>query len=222
MTRVLVLALVFSCGLGACAFNRKQAHHTARPRLEEASAPSTWLALAVHDQRQEVISGEKEPRFVGISRGGYGNPFDVTTESGAPFADDVATSIASGLTAAGFRVTVVPLSHATDPAQAVAKLRAAGASRLLLVRIDRWKTDAYWTTGLDFDVQATVMDDQGAVLGKAVQHGKDAIGGSGSSADAAAVQALETKLELLLNAPKIQGVLQQAPEAVAGAAVPKS
>ncbi|MEY4510072.1 MAG: hypothetical protein RLZZ450_2194 [Pseudomonadota bacterium] len=76
------------------------------------------------------------------------------------------------------------------------------------------------TTGLDFDLTATVTDSEGNVLGRAVQHGHEAIGGAGSSGDRAAVQALETKLELLLNAPKIQRALGQAP-AVASADAPR-
>jgi hypothetical protein len=42
------------------------------------------LAVAVHDERSEVASGDKNPAFVGLLRGGYGNPMDVRTASGAP------------------------------------------------------------------------------------------------------------------------------------------
>lgn len=220
MTR-LIFALVLACGLSACAFGRQHALHTARPRLEEAADKGAWVALAVHDQRKEIISGEKEPDFVGLSRGGYGNPFDVTTENDGPLAQNVAESMKNGLQAAGFRATVVLVAHSRSPAQVHSKLSAVGASRLLLVRIDRWKSDAYMTTGLDFDLTAAVMDREGNVLGRAVQHGHDAIGGAGSSGDRGAVQALETKLELLLNSPKIQSALGQAPPAIAEAHAPR-
>ncbi|MEY4510071.1 MAG: hypothetical protein RLZZ450_2193 [Pseudomonadota bacterium] len=137
MTRSLIVALLLSCGLSACAFGRQQALHTARPRLEEAAPKGAWVALAVHDQRKEITSGEKDPDFVGLSRGGYGNPFDVTTKNEAPLAQDVAESMKNGLQAAGFRVSVVLVAHSRSTKQAVAKLSAAGANRLLLLRIDK-------------------------------------------------------------------------------------
>jgi hypothetical protein len=88
---------------------------------------------------------------------------------------------------------------------------------LLLIRIDRWKSDAYFAMDLDFDLEATLLDASGNVLGRSMEHGREAIGGSGRSANAGAVQALEAKLELLLNSPKIQQALQGAPATGAGA-----
>jgi hypothetical protein len=54
-----------ACGL------RRQAHHTANPRLEHV-ASTTSVAVAVQDRRKEVVTGDKEANFVGLLRSGFG------------------------------------------------------------------------------------------------------------------------------------------------------
>lgn len=46
-------------------------------------------AVAVQDRRPYVLDGDKDADFVGIQRGGFGNPFDVITTSGRPLARHV-------------------------------------------------------------------------------------------------------------------------------------
>ena len=50
------------------------------------------VAVCVADERPYVLSGEKPGSFVGLLRGGFGNPFDINTTSGEPMASDITTS----------------------------------------------------------------------------------------------------------------------------------
>jgi hypothetical protein len=102
MKRAVVAALVFAFGASACVLS-KQAHDTASPRFEHAAASTTLIAVGVDDNRKEVVSGDKEASFVGFWRSGSGISHDVNTKSDAPFANDVATSLARGLQQAGYR-----------------------------------------------------------------------------------------------------------------------
>lgn len=68
------------------------------------------VAVATHDQRPYVVGGNKKPNFVGLSRGGYGNPFDVVTVSGNPLADGFSESISRSLAARGFKTSTPGLS----------------------------------------------------------------------------------------------------------------
>jgi hypothetical protein len=78
------------------------------PQIAASQARS--FAVGVQDRRPYVISGNKDEHFVGLSRGGYGNPFDVTTASGKALADEFAGAIANGLRRNDASVTVVRIT----------------------------------------------------------------------------------------------------------------
>lgn len=222
--RLLFLSLLVASSASACAVGREQAFHTTSIQVSRSSSRSS-VAIAVHDLRGEVVTGDKEPDFVGLSRGGYGNPFDVTTASGAPLAEDFARTIARGLEAAGHRVQVVPIAHGVAPDQALAKLSHTRADCLLLVHIKRWKSDTYQTTGLEYDLEVVALDERAKPRGRARQHGRDYVGSSfwnpGAQAEAAIPKIFAQKLEALLNDPKIARARRAAPQ-TAQAARPQS
>jgi len=80
--------LLISLMIGGCAFGRKQDYLQARPVLEYTS--KVRLAVGVQDRRPYILDHDKDEDFVGLQRGGYGNPFDVSTNSNLPLADDMA------------------------------------------------------------------------------------------------------------------------------------
>src|SRR5262245_2078883 len=123
------ITVTFACALATagCAFGRHHAYHLANPHM--AHRGSLSVALAVLDQREPVVSGAKGPDFVGLSRGGFGNTFDIGTASRQPLADDFATSIGRGLEGAGHRVIPVRLSGGMSAAQVQDALLGARAER---------------------------------------------------------------------------------------------
>lgn len=66
-----LLGLVFAAGLvSGCAVGQKidySQQYSSIPTI----AKGTTLSLGVQDLRPYVISGKKEPNFVGVQRGGY-------------------------------------------------------------------------------------------------------------------------------------------------------
>ena len=56
-------------------------------------ADNIFVAVASLDQRPTVLRGESPANYVGMQRAGFGNTFNVTTNSGLPFADAVNQSI---------------------------------------------------------------------------------------------------------------------------------
>ena len=80
------LLIVAACAAGGCAVGNTHAYSTilANPTLAGTSA----VNVATHDRRDSVQSGEKSPDFVGLQRGGFGNPFNVKTTGGRPLADE--------------------------------------------------------------------------------------------------------------------------------------
>jgi len=173
------------------------------------------VVVSVHDQRRYVVDGEKTPDFVGLSRGGFGNSFDVTTVSERPLAADVAERIARALTIAGYRATVIQANPKMMSARLLDAMAKSGAPRLVLVQIEEWKSDTYNSTTLAYDVTVRVFDRNKTLLGIATINGRDDLGGSFMNPPAHAKEAVppayKSKLEQLLNDPKIVRALQEAP-----------
>src|SRR5690349_16603822 len=72
----------------------KQSYDEVIPKIEATANRS--IVVATHDQRPYIVSGEAKPEVVGVKRGGFGNPFPVSTASGRPLADDMTQVICNG------------------------------------------------------------------------------------------------------------------------------
>lgn len=207
-------ATILGCvlAISGCAIGRKQAYHDGNPRIPRGSAS---VALVVQDQRPYVLSGAKRTTFVGLQRGGFGNPFDVTTVSGQALADDFVTSIARGLKRAGYRVLPVAVGDRASPAQVQDAMARTGAERGLHFLIQEWKADTQMNTSLHYGVMVRVLDPRGQELGRAVIDGIDTIPGSfmdpAGAAEESVPRAYNHKLQDLLNNPSVVRALAPAP-----------
>jgi hypothetical protein len=122
------------------------------------------IAVTVSDQREYILSGNKEPTFTGLARAGFGEPFDVATESGRNLTEDIAISITSGLNASQIQAQTI----ITEPTLAVESARRqlvqADADRFLHVILHEWKTDTYHSTKLEVNIELVVYGDGEAEL----------------------------------------------------------
>lgn len=172
-----VRAAAFVCiaaVLGGCAFGQKITYSDTVADVEASGNKS--VAVATLDQRPYVITGDKKPSFVGLSRGGYGNPFDVLTVSGAPLADEFSASISRSLSERGFKSSVVKVAASQSRRATIDQLRGAGAERLVLISLKEWKSDKYMRTSLIYDVTVKVFDTAGEELATASFHGDEVVG----------------------------------------------
>jgi len=103
------------------------------------------------------MSGEKKPDFIGLQRGGFGNPFNVRTASGRPMAAEMHDAIATALQKQGLAVV-----GAKDL-----------APRKMELRVADWKTDAMVYFELRWDLTLEVYDDHGVLLAKSASSGKE-------------------------------------------------
>ena len=194
--------------LGGCAIG-----NTHRYNLGDADLPvksSNSVAVAVVDVRPYVLAGDKAPDFSGLFRGGLGNPFDVTTETGRPLASDLTDSIVSALERKGIQAAAVAVSPKTSNSEAHALLLASGADRCTLLTIREWKSDTYFNTGLTYDMTLEVLAADGTVMASSVLQGHDNLGASGVPADARVhvEKAVKGKLEAIFGAPEVTVALQ--------------
>src|SRR5690606_6842368 len=101
--RIAIMAWALSMAMG-CAVGNKYALEAAP--VAAVSQGQGRVVVSAHDQRPEITGAGRSPNVVGVQRAGFGNPWEVTTNSGHPLATVVATSMAKALKSAGFNVAV--------------------------------------------------------------------------------------------------------------------
>lgn len=168
------------------------------------------VGLMVADKRPYVQSKDKEPSFVGLQRGGFGNPFDVTTTSGAPLASDIAEAVAGGLRKNGYSVQIIEYVSGDGADTWVSVARKNGLSKTIAVTVREWKTDIYMKMTLHYDLEAVVYGADGSVLGRNRMAAVEEVGGAGIGAEKnahTARQALSQKISYLFYHPDIKKAL---------------
>lgn len=197
--------------LGACTGN-KYDYATQTPAFAVRTDDS--VVVAVLDQRPEVLSGDSQPSFVGLQRIALGVPYDVSTESGRPLADDMADMIVRGLAMNDVPVESVGVFASADAAMATEAVLAAGAEKGLIVLLRQWKTDSMFNVDFHYDVMAIVTDNFGYPIATAelVSSPDEQIGGSMLDSIAYASEhvpeASALVLERLINQPNIVAALE--------------
>jgi hypothetical protein len=206
----LCLILLLSLVAGGCAVGNRYAYDTTV--ADTGVRGSAAVAVAVHDERPYVVSGNKTPQFVGMQRGGFGNAFDVTTGSNQALSADMTASLAASLRQSGFKVEAVAVAY-TDSAEQVRKaLMATGAERSVLLTVYEWKSDAMMRMGLDYDLRLSVLGEDGAVLAESQLHGtKEVLGAAPmipSGGGPMVANAFKAKLEQLFADPAVARALR--------------
>jgi hypothetical protein len=167
--------------LGGCAFGRTQDYRLSRPTLQYSSQER--LAVGIQDRRPYILNHDKGENFVGLQRGGYGNPFDVRTASGLPLAEDMTEVLASSLAPAGGVVTPVKISPTMTRAEIIRIFQSNNAEKAILLSLYEWKADTATRTRVIYNSEMEVLDNKGDVLSRKRIQGEDNLGGSFWSLD---------------------------------------
>lgn len=155
-----------------CAFGQV-APVTAPTHFALAVGGGGALAVAVWDQREDVVSGDDKETIVGHQRSLYGIPYAVQNASGRPFAHDFAELIARALRENQREVKVVHVSPFKRESAVIDALVASEAERLLLFKVVEWDADTYSETTLHYDIELSVLDRRGERLTSSSVKGED-------------------------------------------------
>jgi hypothetical protein len=205
-SRFLIIATIAGI-LGGCAFGRTYSYADTPIGLQGVASAGT-VAVGVQDARPYVTSGGKRESFVGLMRGGFGNPFDVTTQSGGPLAVEMRDAIVRALKARGVTAEAAVIQVSDSPASAKRKLEQTKARRLALVAMKEWKSDSMMSTDLHYDVTLTIFDESGNQLATNSIKGMDNLGGLGLSPNEGISRATARKLDTLFDDEKIVAALK--------------
>lgn len=212
-TRTFAVLTLAAAGilLSGCAIGNEYAFDKVAPSL--STKGSGQLAVATVDRRADVVSGENSPNYVGEQRAGFGIPYDVTTDSDRPFADEWTDAVCRALRQSGYDPAANYLPAGATDADAVAALAKSSTGKSILVVLNKWDTDTYNKCELNFDVTFRVLEPSGAVLATKAISGKADLGGSAwnppAHARKAVPEAFGKQIEELLSAPEIASALKQ-------------
>ncbi len=180
----------------------------------QASPPknNTVVAVATLDRRDVIVSGRCPPTYVGMQRGGFGNPWRVNTASGLPLSDDVTTAVSESLVDRGYRAKPVAVSYNLTQQEVKELLFKKEADRSIFIIIRQWESDTYTNIGLTYNMSLMVFGPDQALLAETSVADTRTISGSFWDPPAAAKEkvpeAFKAVLEALLNDPKVIAALQ--------------
>ncbi len=146
-----VLILCAFATLGGCAFGQKIDYRQSTPYLSARS--DTPVEVNVIDERPYVLSGSKNPTYVGTLRALYYNPFNINTLTGNPLSFDLKEAVRTSLEKSSIKAPAAYSTTNADPGQ-----------KLLMLKLREWKSDSYMRTRFDYDITASVLDEHGKEL----------------------------------------------------------
>jgi hypothetical protein len=203
------IAIFASLILSGCA-TFKHTYHDVSPSTTIRTDKS--VAIASLDHREYVRSGRSRPDFVGMLRGGYGNTFDVHTESGRPLSDEFTAAMRGALERNGIQVIVLTTKPTQDSGAVMSSLATTRSDRKLLLTIREWMSDSMINTELGYDLQLTVADGNGKTLATSPHKELRSLGGNlvnaVGHAQSAVNKAFREAVESLLNSPDVAAALK--------------
>ena len=194
--------------LGGCAIGNTHRYDLGDAALEVETDKT--VAVTAVDLRPYVRPDDKDATFVGLMRGGFGNPFNITTDSGRPLAEDLTVSMVAALQKSDVKAQGVTTATGVGESAAREALLKARAERFVLLLIREWKTDTYMNTELINDVALEVLGPGGAKLADKTLKGRETLGGAFVPADVRvnAEKAIKRKLEEAFNDPAVASALR--------------
>jgi hypothetical protein len=198
VTAILTFALIIT----GCAVGNKYDYRNASVSLPVKG--DSEVTLGIIDNRSYVLSGNKKSNFIGLQRGGFNNPFDVTTSSGQPLADDMFIALSRALSDNGFTVAKLYFSSPDSSIIATA-IKDKGMAKNVVLTVTEWKTDVFMNVTLHYDLLLQVVAKDGNTVASNQVQGQEKIGGGGFEGQnsRAAAAAFETKIGRLFNNPEV-------------------
>ncbi|MEM7120249.1 MAG: hypothetical protein AAF563_03160 [Pseudomonadota bacterium] len=205
--RKVLLVLSFAIWVGGCAIGNTQRHDLGDASLDLETEHT--VAVSVVDHRPYIVDGDKDPSFVGLMRAAFGNPWDVTTGSERPLAQDMTTSIVDSMKQKDIDAVAVVVPHSSDNAAARQELLITDADRYVLLVLQEWKSDTYINTAFIYNATLEVLGPTGVPLAEKTLSGRDNLGAAAVPADARidVENAVRQKIEEMLNDPEIVAAL---------------
>jgi hypothetical protein len=196
----------FLLGLSGCGGFGETIDYSGKRSLELQGILPTRVAVVVQDERPYVVDESHSKTFVGVSRSLMGIPYSIHTSSNKNFADDFADIVRASLESEGSAVDVLPSVEKESEEMLISRVREPGRVALIF-KLNDWKTDTYFNTSFNYDIELKIIDGRGVVAAKTQEIGDREVSSSEGSSDPSILGATEEVLEDLINAYRVQGAL---------------
>ena len=138
--------------LGGCAVGNTYDYQSTAMQLP-VKGEGQELNVEVIDKRPYILNGKKAPSFIGLQRGGYGNPFDVNTSSGRPLSEEFRVAISRALENSSYDIT-------------------DSADKTVELTVREWKTDAMMKLRLIYDLTLSILTSDDQVVASVTDAGR--------------------------------------------------
>ncbi len=204
-----LIIIVLALAISGCAVGNKYSYQASSISIPVDAKGGDSLVLSVKESRPYVLSGDKSPDFVGIQRGGFGNPFNVRTASGMPLTEAMSDAIRDGLEHAGYKVYQ---SQNDDVTQLVSIASGKGADRVVVLDVKDWKSDMYASITMHVNLVLSIYDLEANILAENIVQFVNSIGRSqlGEQSNSVVVTAeFKKQIKHLFNNDDVRQALQQ-------------
>lgn len=171
----ITLLLIVAPVIGGCAVGQTLDYKTGSVDYNTGLSDEVHIVITFNDIRPYVLSGNKKPSFVGLSRSLYGIPYPVNTKSGNALSDDFGKLIVNSLILKGLDAEFIAIPLRGDVSDFV-KQNATSGTRVLVFDVAEWKTDASFTASIHYNVTLSVYGESGQKLATVNRKGVDQIG----------------------------------------------
>ncbi|ORU91477.1 MAG: hypothetical protein A6F72_02755 [Cycloclasticus sp. symbiont of Poecilosclerida sp. N] len=171
-----ILILIF---LSACVLTENTRNKSFNlPALELQGGSASAIVVGILDERPYVLSGEKPAKYIGEFELSMGGPYDAFTRSKRPMANEFTDKLSRLLGHKFPQVKTMYLSIGLSKQEAVDKLLASSASKVVLITLKEWKSHTAIDTSLWFDVQLESFNAKKQLLAYKRTQGHDTFGGA--------------------------------------------
>ena len=204
--------------MSSCAVNRKLSYNTHKSEVQ-AHQNFTYV-ISTHDQREVIVDGSRDEKFVGYMRTGVGIAYPIGTKSDDNFSDVFSNIIVNSFKGESVesRIEIVKTIYSDSNKSIVDRMKTKKSDRLVLFTINKLRSDSkpigMWSYGTDYiwDVTVDVYDKNGIFLAtntiKGENLGLDKKGsGSIKKTQKTVDREFKEKLELLLGDKNVKKAL---------------
>jgi len=200
---VSVIYSIFLISLIGCVVGKKVPYEKMKVEINYSGTKS--IALAVYDQREMVVDGNRKPDFVGYQLSGIGVAWPIGTKSGKNFTDVVQEVISQSFNNKGYKVLLIPTSYKDNYDDIKTRMIQSSSDRLMIIKLKKLQIVMVVATIIDIDVDVEVFDKSGNMLAvknfqKSLQIATDILG---TNYKKYAPEYLEKEIASWLNDPQI-------------------
>ncbi len=162
--------------LSSCAINQKIDYRSFHVNAKEIKENS--IDLAFLDHRDVVVTGKKQPTFVGYMRSATGIPWSINTKGNSEFIDDLANGMIKSFTLQNIKATKIQTKWEDSEDSVKSSLFLLSGNKKIFFVIHEFHTDGYGKQTLLYNINLFIYNKVGMLLRNKSIKGETKLGGS--------------------------------------------